>query len=563
MQKNKGFTLVELLVAVAILSVVLVSITSMMVTGSKSFAKGNADAEMQREAQLVVDQIEDMVIDTNGGVDFVATAQQKELVLYNKIPDGAGSYNYTKEVVTWNKAEETIRYSKYDVAYNNDTKTYEPTGTPICENDLLAEGVRDFDVDVSDTVDEYNADGEQITIVQSVQIMAEYTGNEGKVVYATTPVITLRNRMMLASNPRMIFEEPEYVEPKQLAVDVEVLGYKIDAGSHDVFIQCRGTVNAIGFEEGELKYEWSCDYPSSIPKGNTNPNECEVVIKYLDYWTNPGALVTVTLTATPTISTEIGPVSDSDTMTLPTTGEADTYHERGQTKGESHYYIDNANNGDVESFSIKVMDRTGTSYPDEKKLIELIVVGKDDKGGFSFNVNEGLDPTREYFIEVTAHCKNNMGVMTDVVKTLYIPAVVIKPAECYCVWSGFEDNENQFKYYGDSFLGDGIQYYVDGYLNETWVTSHPYKVELIAYDATYQGKSLQEQGLELVLQGLGQVNTIASGGGNRIHQSFSLNVPALTYENRKKVVVSRVTFKITMVQDGFEAISGEVTVYFS
>ena len=56
-----------------------------MTTSSRTFAKGSADTTLQKEAELAVNQIEDMIIDTNGGVDFQEDASNntKELILYN------------------------------------------------------------------------------------------------------------------------------------------------------------------------------------------------------------------------------------------------------------------------------------------------------------------------------------------------------------------------------------------------------------------------------------------------------------------------------------------------
>ena len=126
MKEQKGFTLIEVLVSIAILSIVLAGVGALMVTGSRSFAKGSADADIQKEAQLVVNQVEDLIIDTNGGVDLQmyaagtlldlesvstkaeldekdALADKKELVLYNAVTADTGT-EYTKESVIWEKA---------------------------------------------------------------------------------------------------------------------------------------------------------------------------------------------------------------------------------------------------------------------------------------------------------------------------------------------------------------------------------------------------------------------------------------------------------------------------
>lgn len=209
MEKNKGFTLVELLVTFAILSIVLAGVTSVMVAGSKSFSKGNADANMQNQAQLVVNQIEDMVIDTNGGVYYEKddTTNDREFTLYNAYDAEVGSgTTYTKEVVKWVAAEEKLYYSRWNVTYDASSGTYETIDPAEVSDALLAEEINDFSVDLSDTRKEYSKNGEAVQIVQSVQITAGYIGNKGQVSYATSPVITLRNRMMLSGSPKVIFD---------------------------------------------------------------------------------------------------------------------------------------------------------------------------------------------------------------------------------------------------------------------------------------------------------------------------------------------------------------------
>lgn len=206
MEKNKGFSLIELIVSVAILAIIITAVTSVILSASRSFTRGNADANIQKEAQLVVNQVESMIVDTNGGVDYVedTTAGTKELVLFNASDDGAGSAVYTEESIKWIDSSNTIVYSKYEVSYNESTGAY-VRGTAEFSDELLAENVTSFLVDVSDTKREYAKDGIPIDIVQSVSIKMECTDSTGQVTYATSPLVTLRNRMMLSDSPSLVF----------------------------------------------------------------------------------------------------------------------------------------------------------------------------------------------------------------------------------------------------------------------------------------------------------------------------------------------------------------------
>lgn len=204
MRENRGLSLVELLITIAILSIVLAAATSFMITGSRSFAKGNADSELQKEAELTVNQIEDMIIDVNGGMSVSDDENKLELAMYHGEASGAAIV-YTKETVTWNKSGDKLKYGKYNVSYDESADEYTVDGTEY-DDELLSENVAGFEVDI-DTVDETALDGTVRTFVRSVQIRVGYENSNGRVDYATSPIITLRNRMLLSGNPAEIFED--------------------------------------------------------------------------------------------------------------------------------------------------------------------------------------------------------------------------------------------------------------------------------------------------------------------------------------------------------------------
>lgn len=206
MEKNRGFSLVELMVAMAILSVVMMIALSFMMTGSRSFTKGNADSIVQKEAELTVNQIEDMIIDLNGGVSKTDDAAKTELLMYHVEDDGSGGVAYSKSAVRWDKSDKNVYCSKWDVSYDASTGTF-TDGAAEYADQLLAEHVTDFKVDLSDTQTTKAMDGTTREIVKSVLVSVGYDDGTGVVDYATSPVITLRNRMILSDNPANIFDE--------------------------------------------------------------------------------------------------------------------------------------------------------------------------------------------------------------------------------------------------------------------------------------------------------------------------------------------------------------------
>ena len=67
--KNKGFSIVELLIAAAILAIVSVSIALAMTTSSRTYSTSSVEAQLQSEAQLVANAISELAIDAQNATD--------------------------------------------------------------------------------------------------------------------------------------------------------------------------------------------------------------------------------------------------------------------------------------------------------------------------------------------------------------------------------------------------------------------------------------------------------------------------------------------------------------
>ena len=75
MKDQRGFTLVELLIGIVILSIVTAAVCSFIVVGSKSYAAANTEIMLQQEAQLALNQISDVIIDTTRSVNYAGYAE--------------------------------------------------------------------------------------------------------------------------------------------------------------------------------------------------------------------------------------------------------------------------------------------------------------------------------------------------------------------------------------------------------------------------------------------------------------------------------------------------------
>ncbi len=68
MRDNRGFSLIELVIAVAILAVIAVLVVTFLMTSTGSYKNVSSETELQFEAQLAINQIHDLVVDANKSV---------------------------------------------------------------------------------------------------------------------------------------------------------------------------------------------------------------------------------------------------------------------------------------------------------------------------------------------------------------------------------------------------------------------------------------------------------------------------------------------------------------
>ena len=70
---NKGFSLIEVIIALAIIMVVSGSIISFLLAGSSSYSSVITTTDLQKEAQLVMNQISDIVISAEKEVRYTGS----------------------------------------------------------------------------------------------------------------------------------------------------------------------------------------------------------------------------------------------------------------------------------------------------------------------------------------------------------------------------------------------------------------------------------------------------------------------------------------------------------
>lgn len=153
-KQNSGFSLVELIIAIAILVIVTGAVCSFIIITSRNYANGNNDISVQQEAQLALNQMSDVIIDATESINYVGydesdqpvkalkdsefafTPEKKALIVYNTEPDHYMFY--------WQKSDESLYFSVADADGN-----FPMPGENSTDCVLLAEHVTDFQVDLS------------------------------------------------------------------------------------------------------------------------------------------------------------------------------------------------------------------------------------------------------------------------------------------------------------------------------------------------------------------------------------------------------------------------------
>ena len=194
---NKGFSLVELLIAIAIASIVGGAVFGFMRVGARTFSFNSADVNLQSESQLAFNQMQDLIIDTAVGIQYfaktgtgfdedssdlrrvssdseISSTEDKLLRLYN-VED---VYD-----IWWDRDEEKLYYNEWKADGASDIKKpINLSDASAPHNELMSEYITDFNVDLS-------------RLAQRV-VRIDFKYEKGDRIQAYSHNITLRNQIV-------------------------------------------------------------------------------------------------------------------------------------------------------------------------------------------------------------------------------------------------------------------------------------------------------------------------------------------------------------------------------
>jgi len=246
-QNNKGFSLVELIVALAIFAIAGVAVFGFMVNSSRLYQRTNVEVKLQYEQQLAVNQIRDMVVESDRGIYFDEAS--KTLALYGAAKQEGAATVYPVTVVRYVESEQKMYYGIKNFAALADVSF-----AAVDTTKLLAENVKAFKVD--------------LTKVKNDKVLFDVTFIVGDKEQTAKETVALRNRLVVSNEVDTIWGDmPEVIDSFIRKITISRDGREFANGEQDVIGKADSdvivvyTANVIANEDSERDYKvaWSVD----------------------------------------------------------------------------------------------------------------------------------------------------------------------------------------------------------------------------------------------------------------------------------------------------------------
>ena len=143
---NAGFTLIEMIVTVAIIAIFSGVVVTLITTGSSLFRGVSGNTKAQVDAQEALDEIEDLIIDANRSVYYAygsgtsmgdqirsdiddSNTVSKTFIACNEYENGDGTSRYVFDVLDWVGSEGKLYYSQREYTKASSSTEDDENGT--------------------------------------------------------------------------------------------------------------------------------------------------------------------------------------------------------------------------------------------------------------------------------------------------------------------------------------------------------------------------------------------------------------------------------------------------
>lgn len=248
-QNNKGFSLVELIVALAIFAIAGVAVFGFTVNSSRLYQRSNVDVKLQYEQQLAVNQIRDMVVESDRGIYYDET--DKTLALYGALKNEGGTEVYPVTVIHYEQVQQKLYFGTKDYSAVTEITFDDLT---LDDMKLLAENVTDFKVD--------------LTKVKNDKVLFEVTFMVGDKLQTVKETVALRNRLVVSNQVNTIWDEDAVVVDSFIkAITISrgskefTTGEQDEIGKHGSSVVVAYAAKVIANEESDRDYtvSWRVD----------------------------------------------------------------------------------------------------------------------------------------------------------------------------------------------------------------------------------------------------------------------------------------------------------------
>ena len=157
-QKNGGFTLVEMIVAVAITAVFSAVVLTAVAAGSRLYRSISGSTRVQMDTQELTDSVEKLIVNAGESIYYAygsgkspgapisddidgSTDGDRTLLLCSRQKNKGGADIRVVDVLDWRESEQKLYYSRQEITAAGTSMLTEPS--------VYGEGVREFHVDVS------------------------------------------------------------------------------------------------------------------------------------------------------------------------------------------------------------------------------------------------------------------------------------------------------------------------------------------------------------------------------------------------------------------------------